>query len=539
MRSVFILGVPMIRIHYIEDNPIDQCALTRAIKKQMLPYLIDFSSSLAEARTRGYAYDLFICDFFLSDGTILDLLPAMSNQAPVIVVTGQADLNNAVTALKLGAKDYLVKDPEGNYLNLLPIQIENLIRQQQMEWDKRRLSSLLISVGDSIPFGVYLYEPGTNTAVYLNRAFLSIWNFPNEEKYEFRLTHESVSRHILSMIEPGKGDSTIFSREESDLSIRPFIGEVRVQDSKTISYFNDRIPFEEDSPACYVGIFQDITELNNAREAVFEYSRELESLNLTLDLRVQERTKQLEDLMKKQRDLIQHIGHDLRTPLTPLVGLLPFLQQSETDFEKKKDLDILCESTMKMRTLVEEILMMENLGGEKAPYSQHDSIPCDLSAMVDEVIKESLPHISSKELLVKNTIPPGILIKIKRIHLHLILEKLIHNALQFTSPGGTITLHGRRDRQCTWFCITDTGIGLTSDDATRIFDDFYKADTSRNDLQSHGLGLSVVKKLVLLNHGHITVKSDGPGMGSRFCVSLPDSVKPNSPTQWDCIRTEN
>jgi signal transduction histidine kinase/ActR/RegA family two-component response regulator len=530
---------PMIRIHYIEDNPIDQCALTRAVQKQVLPYLIDFSSSLTEARARGYAYDLFICDFFLSDGTILDLLPAMSNQAPVIVVTGQADLNNAVTALKLGAKDYLVKDPEGNYLNLLPIQIDNLIRQQQMERDKRRLSSLLISVGDSIPFGVYLYEPGTNKVVYANRAFLSIWDFPDKKDNERGLTHEFVSNYILSMIEQGKDEFFIFSRGEPDQLVRPYVGEVRVQGSKTISYFSDRIPFEMGSPACRVGIFQDTTELNTAREAVCEYSCELESLNLTLDLRVQERTQQLEDLMKKQCDLIEHIGHDLRTPLTPLVGLLPFLLQSETDFEKKKDLEILCESTMKMRTLVEEILMMGNLGGEKAPYSQYDIIPCDLSAMVDEVIKESLSHINSKKLCVKNSILPGIQIKIKRIHLHLILEKLIHNALQFTSPGGTITLNGRKDRQCSWFCVTDTGIGLTSDDASRIFDDFYKADTSRNDLQSHGLGLSVVKKLVLLNHGHITVKSDGPGMGSRFCVSLPDCGKQKSPARWDCIRTKN
>jgi signal transduction histidine kinase/DNA-binding response OmpR family regulator len=531
MMPMFTADKRVIRVHYIEDNLVDQYALTRVVQKLSLPYQIDISSSLAEARSRSQIYDLVICDYFLSDGTILDLLPSLDTQTPVIVVTGQADLNNAVTALKLGAKDYLVKDPEREYLNLLPIQIENLLKQQQNEREKKRLSSLLFSVGKAIPFGVYLFEPASGSVMYANKAFFSIWNF-DEETAKQQLTHDIVSQQIRSQLESTYLDLP-FPLNEIGCTDSPRSGEVRVQGSKTIRYYTDSIPMEPGDPLCYVSIFEDSTALSQALDAVNEYSRRLEFLNTFLDQRVQERTEQLEDLMKKQRDLIVNIGHDLRTPLTPLVALLPYLQHNEADTEKKNTLGVLRESTMRIKTLVEEILMIESLGVEKSSYSQRDIKACDLGSMADEIIEASIPLISSKGLCVRNAIQPGMLIRIKYIHLHLVLEKLINNALQFTDPGGTVTLHGGRDGQCTWFCISDTGIGLTHEDSTRIFEDFYKADVSRSDLLSHGLGLSVVRKLVLLNHGHITVKSDGLGMGTRFCVSLPDCTNENHQHTWD------
>ncbi|HWQ62792.1 MAG TPA: ATP-binding protein [Methanospirillum sp.] len=532
MMPIFTGDKPVIRVHYIEDNLIDQQALTRVVQKKSLPYQIDLSSSLAEARSRNQMYDLVICDYFLSDGTILDLLPSLDTRTPVIVVTGQADLNNAVTALKLGAKDYLVKDPERQYLNLLPIQIENLLKQQQNERDRKRLSSLLFSVGGAIPFGVYLYEPITGTVMYANKAFFSIWDF-DAETSESLLTHDVIFSQIKTLLKYESDDLPMFSLGEDGVSEIARSGEVRVQNSKTIRYYTDRIPMEPGDPACYVSIFEDSTALSQALEAVNEYSRKLEHLNTSLDQQVQERTEQLEGLMQKQRDLIVNIGHDLRTPLTPLVALLPYLQHNEADEEKKNTLGVLCESTMRIRTLVEEILMMDNLGVEKSSYSQRDARPCDLGSMADEIIEASLSVISSKGLSIRNAIQPGMLIRIRYIHLHLILEKLINNALQFTPPGGTVTLHGGKDHQCTWFCVSDTGIGLTHADSSRIFDDFYKADASRSDLLSHGLGLSVVRKLVLLNHGHITVKSDGLGMGTRFCVSLPDCTIRTHQPMWD------
>lgn len=537
MMTVPMVGEPMIRIHYIEDNPIDQHALTREVRKQSLPYLMDFSSSLAEARTKSHEYDLILCDYFLSDGTILDILPALTNgDTPVIVVTGQADLTNAVTALKLGAKDYLVKDPARQYLSLLPIQIDNLLRQRQIERDRRWLSTLFSSMRDAIPFGVYLYEPFTGKVVYANKAFSNLWNIPEEKRInEAETTHQVLSEHIFSMVDPRSDGIHIFPHHNSENEVFRATGEVRIRGSKTFRYYTDRIPFDAGMPACYVSIFEDTTELSRARDAILQYSRELESLNTTLDQRVHDRTRQIEELMRKKDELIVSIGHDLRTPLTPLVALLPYLRDNESDPDKKRILAILNEGTIKIRSLVEKTLIMGSFSDQGVePDESSDAVSCDLNSMVADIIRAYLPDIESKRFQVLSTIPAGMQVFMKHTHLHMILDNLIKNAFRFTGPDGIITLHGGSDRESSWFCISDTGIGLTAEDASSIFDEFYKADLSRNDLHSHGLGLSVVRKLVLLNNGHITVKSAGLGMGSRFCVSFPESGKLSAHLrQWD------
>ncbi len=532
MKMEIMRGDLMIRIHYIEDNLIDQHALMREIQKHNLPYQIDLSSSLAEARERTQHYDLILCDYFLSDGTILDILPSLiDDHTPVIVLTGQADLNNAVTALKLGAKDYLVKDPERQYLSILPIQIDNLIWHQQIERDRRWLSTLLFSISGAIPFGIYLYEPETGRVAYANNAFFTLWNLAHNEDQSESYSHTQVSRHISMMVESGSDGGSIFPPFPAGVG-ESASGEVRVRGSKIFRYYSARIPLDPGVPACYVGIFEDTTELSRARDAVYEYSRELELLNETLDQRVHDRTRQIEDLMQKKSELILHIGHDLRTPLTPLVALLPYLQQSEQDPEKKQILGVLCEGMLRIRSLVEKTLLMGELGNDRLPDNKVGIESCDLLHMVHEVIQTYLPIVGSKDLRIQNNISAAMQIQVKRTHLHLILDNLIHNAIQFTGPGGMITLNGGSDGSDCWFCISDTGIGLTPEDANRIFDEFYKADSSRNNLQSHGLGLSVVKKLVLMNHGQITVKSGGLGMGSRFCVLLPDPQKRMNSTRY-------
>ena len=530
-------GELMIRIHYIEDNLIDQDALAREVKKRGLPYLIDFSSTLAEARAKKEQYDLILCDYYLSDGTILDILTLLIRDAtPVIVLTGQVDLNNAITALKLGAKDYLVKDTARQYLSLLPIQINNLIRQEHIERERRWLSTLFFSVSDAIPFGIYLFEPSTDKVVYVSRAMSNLWALSALQKKEGLMTHSLVSQHIRSMITPSLNNIALFPPEDAEPDGWKAEGEVQVQGSKTFRFFTDKIPVDRGMPACYVSIFEDTTELSHARDAAYQYSHELETLNETLDQRVRERTQQIEELIKKKNDLILSMGHDLRTPLTPLVALLPYLRDNETDSEKKHVLSILCEGAIKIRSLVDKTLKMGSLGddiGEATEFYQPTF--CDLHGMADDIIRSYQPAIESKRLQFVNTIPDDMQIYLKPAHLHLILDNLIHNALQFTDSGGSVTLHGRRDRRCSWFCISDTGIGLTQENSSRIFDEFYKVDTSRNNLLSHGLGLSIVKKLVVLNNGHITVKSEGIGQGSRFCVSLPKSGRPGDKARkWDC-----
>ncbi len=514
----------MIRIHYIEDNPVDQHAFIREVEKKSLPYLIDFSSSLSDAQKKDTVYDLILCDYFLPDGTILDIISDLiKDETPVIVVTGQADITNAISALKLGAKDYLIKDLDRQYLSILPTQIEILLKNRQIEVERRWMSTLLYSFAETTPFGIYLYEPETDRVIYWNAAFLTIWEIPDATRFSGdHLTHSTICHHISDRIESRFAEVPIFPTKKTNYSRYQADGEARVRENKTIRFLTSRVQYEPGPSPCFVSVFEDTSELSRARESLYQYSLELESITATLDQRVQERNLQIDLLMRKTNEMIVNIGHDLRTPLTPLIALLPFLRDHESDPEKQRLLSVLCDGATKIRSLADAALHVGCLeDGSYQDEENRDSCLCDLREAMISIITGYLPAIEKRELQVSNKTPEDIKIFINPTHLRLILDNLIHNAIQYSHRGGLIVLHGGNDSDSIWFCVSDSGIGLTPEDTSRIFDEFYKVDSARNNLQAHGLGLTVVKKLVILNSGHITVKSAGLGKGSRFSVSLP------------------
>src|SRR5262249_60020296 len=99
-----------------------------------------------------------------------------------------------------------------------------------------------------------------------------------------------------------------------------------------------------------------------------------------------------------------------------------------------------------------------------------------------------------------------------------VLMNLLHNAVEYNRPGGTIDLAARRDGAAAVFEVRDTGIGMTAEVRERIFERFYRADSSRHATGVHaGLGLAIVKEYVARLGGTIAVESE-PGVGTTFRV---------------------
>src|SRR5581483_6041761 len=107
---------------------------------------------------------------------------------------------------------------------------------------------------------------------------------------------------------------------------------------------------------------------------------------------------------------------------------------------------------------------------------------------------------------------------------------LLHNAVEYNQPNGTIELTGRRDNGSVVFEVRDTGIGMTAEVRDKIFERFYRADASRHATGVHaGLGLAIVKEYIARLNGTITVESE-PGAGSTFRVTLPAAAAPAART---------
>jgi len=128
------------RLHilHVEDNEVDRMAVQRMVKEKNLPYDIDAAGTLAEGlkALESRSYDMVIIDYMLPNGKGLDLLEKACD-VPAVFISGSGSEKAAVSAMKRGACDYLIKDPEGAYMKLLPVVIENALKNFQREKERK------------------------------------------------------------------------------------------------------------------------------------------------------------------------------------------------------------------------------------------------------------------------------------------------------------------------------------------------------------------------------------------------------------------
>ena len=124
----------------IEDDKVDQMAFQRFVKANKTPYDYMITGSVAEAKNilASQKFDVVISDFALGDGTAFDIFD-LKIDTPIIMVTGSGDEEIAVNAMKAGAYDYLIKDPESYYLTVLPATVESALRRKRTEVEREQL----------------------------------------------------------------------------------------------------------------------------------------------------------------------------------------------------------------------------------------------------------------------------------------------------------------------------------------------------------------------------------------------------------------
>ena len=103
------------------------------------------------------------------------------------------------------------------------------------------------------------------------------------------------------------------------------------------------------------------------------------------------------------------------------------------------------------------------------------------------------------------------------------MDNLLNNAVKYSHEKGIISLRSKQDENSIIVSIEDNGIGLASPDINNIFNEFYKADISRHDHTSSGLGLSICKRIIEMHNGKLWVESEGINKGSIFYFSIPKS----------------
>jgi two-component system phosphate regulon sensor histidine kinase PhoR len=226
-------------------------------------------------------------------------------------------------------------------------------------------------------------------------------------------------------------------------------------------------------------------------------------------------------LEKMRRDFVSNVSHELRTPLTAMRVMAETLLTgaledgpAAREFVRRIGLEV-----EQMSQMVTELLELSALEGEQRPVPDEAVPVMDLLIAVDRL----RPLIEDKDINlvfdVPSDIPP---IRGDVDHLQHVLRNLVHNAVKFTPKGGTITISASAsaDGQVALRC-SDTGVGIRSEDLARIFERFWKADSSRRrDGEGSGLGLAIARHVVAAHEGTIRVESE-LGHGATFVVTLP------------------
>ena len=252
---------------------------------------------------------------------------------------------------------------------------------------------------------------------------------------------------------------------------------------------------------------------------------ELSTLNKNLEGRVHDRTKEVEKLLKQKDEFITQLGHDLKNPLGPLINLIPLLEKDETDVTKKEMLAVLNRNAYYMKNLVVKTLELASLNSPNAKFSIET---LNLFEEVNQIIENKKILFEECDAKISNNIDHYLSIKADRLRFEEVLTNIFENSIKYCQENCIITINAKKVTDQIMISITDNGIGMTEEQIERIFNEFYKADYARHDIQSTGLGMSICKRIIEKQGGRIWVESPGLGKGITVFFTLPVGLSPKN-----------
>jgi signal transduction histidine kinase len=266
-------------------------------------------------------------------------------------------------------------------------------------------------------------------------------------------------------------------------------------------------------------------ELEQARDEILRWNQELEGKVEERTREVQAQAAKIATLNREKDHLLGMVAHDLRTPLSGLLGFaeiaLADLEAKAGDDRVQEDLEVIRQTAVEMNELLSDLLDVSRIESGKLQISPRE---VDLLSLLSEWRRRYEMWASGKGSTFRIHLPDASLtpVRVDPKRIQQVLNNLISNAVKFTPAGGTITLSLARDPVGqAEISVTDTGPGIAVSEVDKIFGRFEQASpqATRGERGS-GLGLSIAKKLVELHGGRIWVESK-PGVGSKFSFTLP------------------
>ncbi len=350
---------------------------------------------------------------------------------------------------------------------------------EEIKLDREKLDGIL----SSVPDGVILTDGALNI-LHMNATAEQILNTPLEKVLGQSV--EKVSREVnfrkkvAQRLNITHGPRSFDLELQSDRSHNPKIYQVRV---------SQLLSDEKASPGVVL-LLRDVTR-----------EREIEQMKSAF---------------------LAMAAHELNTPLTTIIGYSELLIAVETaknfSEEQKKDYLLLIHNkALALGGLIDDLLDVSRV--ESGSSLSLDYQEFELDNVIHEVVASYSENATRHNFLI--TLPDVTVYLIAdRLRLKQVVDHLISNAVKYAPEGGDVRISLTMQENKIELSVEDEGIGMDEEHLAHIFDRFYRVDSSDTAVQGVGLGMSLVRNIVLAHHGDIQVESQ-LGKGTKFCITLP------------------
>ena len=234
--------------------------------------------------------------------------------------------------------------------------------------------------------------------------------------------------------------------------------------------------------------------------------------------------KPAEEAWEQQRRFVADASHELKTPLTVILtntGIL-LAHSGDTIAQQQKWVEYIRDEAQRMRALVEDLLFLakSDAGKETAPVTA----PVDVSELTWSALLPFEPVAFEQGVEMESEIADQLTVQGNADQLRRLVAILLDNAIAYTPPGGEIKLSAAKRRGGIALIVSDNGPGIPGALRERVFERFYRVDTSRSKKEHYGLGLSIAREIASLHRGKLTLR-DTPGGGATFILYLPCGVQ--------------
>jgi signal transduction histidine kinase len=467
------------RMLILEDSEDDALLLLRELQRNGMDLYyerVDTAEALKHALMQG-KWNFILSDYRMPGFNALEALAILQESGedlPFIIVSGKIGEDQAVAAMKAGAGDYVMKD---NLSRLVPA-IQRELREAD-ERRRRRVAEVALNdqfrqittIFDSMNAIVHVADMQTHQLLFMNRFGALLAGAEWQGKTSYEVLH--YDRSLCS-------DEALLQDGE------PCVWEYQNPVSGRWYQCMDKAIYWPDGRRARLHVGVDISE-----------RKEIE---------------QMKD------EMISAVSHEMRTPLTAMLGFTEYLQENEVDRAQLKNyLETIHKETERLRDLIGNFLDLQQIRARMTTYRMEQVDTCLLIRDAAGIFALGL---SGERLIVECPVdlPP---VKGDEARLHQVLTNIITNALKYSPAQSRVSLGAETagDQVVMW--VKDDGCGIPAELQEKIFEKFYRIDNSdRRHLGGTGLGLALVREIVTAHGGRVWVKSE-VGKGSTFFISLP------------------